>query len=137
MASAPAADQNRVSSRLPELRTRHSRNLNFPLFGPVCFHVPPFHLPHLLLFQLPAPALVPPASSRAQSRPIQARSAFIWARADANYGVNRSISGEARGRRRVNRRDGLREAAGTKEEMRGGEEEGRGHLIEMEIEQAN
>lgn len=26
---------------------------------------------------------------------------------------------------------------GTKEETRGGEEEGRGHLIEMEIERAN
>lgn len=79
----------------------------------------------------------PAASPGAQRRTIQARLAFIWARADANYGVNRSISGETRGRRRVNRQDGLREAAGTKEEMRGGEEEGRGHLIEMEIEQAN
>lgn len=79
----------------------------------------------------------PAASPGAQRRTIQARLAFIWARADANYGVNRSISGEKRGRQRVNRQDGLREAEGTKEEMRGGEEEGRGHLIEMEIEQAN
>lgn len=35
------------------------------------------------------------------------------------------------------RQDSLREVEGTKEERRGGEEERRGHLIEMEIEQAN
>lgn len=35
------------------------------------------------------------------------------------------------------RQDSLREVEGTKEERRGGEERRRGHLIEMEIEQAN
>lgn len=79
----------------------------------------------------------PAASPGTQRHAIQARLAFIRACADENYGVNRSISGETGGRWHVNRQDGLREAEGTKEKKRGGEEEGRGHLIEMEIEQAN
>lgn len=62
---------------------------------------------------------------------------FISPDTATNYGVNRSINRKKRGRQRVNRQDSLREVEGTKEEERGGEEERRGHLIDMEIEQAN
>lgn len=97
-----------------------------------------FHLPISSSFNFlcyPRPV----ASSRTQTRPFTCTTVFISPHAATNDRVNRSINRETRGRQRVNRQDSLREVKGTKEERRGGEggEEGRGHLIEMEIEQAN
>lgn len=136
VASAPAADQKCVSSRLPGLGMQHSSNLNFSLCSRL-LSCASFHLPHLLLFQLPAPALVLLHLLAHKGAPFRRAWPSSGRAPTQNYGVNRSISGETRGRQCVNRQHGLTEAEGTKEEMRGGEEEGRGHLIEMEMEQAN
>lgn len=110
---------------------------------PISFHVSPFIFPSpplstscvtLVLLHLIAHKLAHSLALQSLSPPHTA----------TNYGVNRSINREKRGRQRVNRQDSLREVEGTKEEGRGGEgkekrrgEERRGHLIEMEIEQAN
>lgn len=105
-------------------------------FSPHLLSCLSFHLPHLLPFQLPV-FLLSCCNYSPHKVTHSHALAFNSPHTAANYGVNRSISRKSRGRQRVNRQDSLREVEGTKEAMRGGEEEGRGHLIEMEIEQAN